>query len=81
MLAPALWARGIRALGIDWNKSSYSLLVQTSDGELTSATQSVSVTIPSRVKTCLYVIDVTVPKRTTPILLLLGATLGSCTAR
>ena len=75
------WLRASRPLGIDWSKSSYSLLMQTSDGELTSATQSVSVTIPSRVKTCLYFVDVTVPKRTTPILLLLGATLGSCTAR
>jgi hypothetical protein len=70
-----------RPLAIDWSRSSYSLTLQTSDGASTSAQQSVQITIPSRVKTCLYVVDVTVPKKLTPVVLLLGGTLGSCAAR
>jgi endo-1,4-beta-xylanase len=72
--------RAARATAIDFRKSSYSLVLTTSDGLNGSAQQSLTITIPSRVKTCLYGVDVTVPKQTAPLLLLLGGTLGTCRA-
>jgi endo-1,4-beta-xylanase len=67
-----------RPIAIDFRKSSYSLVVQVDDGANTGAQQPVTVTIPSRVHTCLYGADVTASKVATPILLLIGGTLGSC---
>ena len=72
--------RAARPLSIDWRRSSYALILKSSDGANTSEPQSVTITIPSRVQTCLYGLDVTVPKRATPAVLLLGGTLGSCRA-
>lgn len=69
-----------RPLLIDWNKSSYTLQVKTTDTAFTSEVATVTVEIPSRVQTCLYGLDVTVPKKTTPVFIALGATLGSCKA-
>ena len=72
--------RASRPLSIDWRKSSYSLVLQTSDGANTSPQQALTITIPSRVTTCLYGLQITAPKQLTPIALLLGGTLGSCRA-
>lgn len=69
-----------RPLLIDWRQSSYTLVVNTSDGENASPQQTVTITIPNQVTTCLYGLQVTAPKKLTPITLLLGATLGSCRA-
>jgi hypothetical protein len=50
-----------------------------SDGANTSAVQTVLVTIPSRVDLCLLeVLALEAPKNTVPLLILLGAELGSC---
>jgi endo-1,4-beta-xylanase len=72
--------RASRPQKIDFRKSSYTLVLETSDGANTSEQQSVTITIPNRVKTCLYGLDLTTPKRLTPIVLLLGGTLGTCRA-
>ena len=65
---------------IDWRKSSYSLVLTTSDGANASPQQAVTITIPNRVTTCLYGLEITAPKKLTPVALLLGGTLGSCRA-
>ncbi len=67
-----------RPLLIDWRKSSYSLVLTTSDGANASPQQTVAITIPDRVRTCLHGLDLSLPKNSTPIVLLLGATLGRC---
>jgi hypothetical protein len=67
-------------LSIDFRKSNYTLLLSTSDGTNASAQQAVVIPIPDRVKTCLYGLDVTVAKKKAPLLLLAGATLGTCRA-
>jgi endo-1,4-beta-xylanase len=72
--------RASRPLFVDWRKSSYWLVLTTSDGASVSPPQSVTITIPNRVKTCLYGLDLSLPKQITPVLLFLGATLGSCSA-
>lgn len=72
--------RATRPLKIDFRKTSYSLVLRTSDGANTSAQQTVTITIPNRVKVCLYGFDVTTAKAATGVLLLLGGTLGSCRA-
>jgi endo-1,4-beta-xylanase len=72
--------RASRPLSIDWRKTSYTLVLKTSDGANTSPQQSVTITIPNRVKTCLYGLDITAPKQLTRVTLLLGGTLGTCRA-
>jgi len=68
-----------RPLLVDWRKSSYSLGTRVSDGTNNSAIQSVQVTIPNRVNMCLLnAIKLEAPKATAPLLLLLGAELGTC---
>jgi endo-1,4-beta-xylanase len=68
-----------RPLLVDWRKSAYSLGSRVSDGANTSAVQAVLVTIPNRVNLCLLnAIRLEAPKRTAPLLILLGAELGSC---
>jgi hypothetical protein len=68
-----------RPLLVDWRKSSYSLASTVSDGANVSAVQPVLVTIPNRVNLCLLnAIKIEAPKAATPVLILLGATLGSC---
>jgi len=68
-----------RPLLIDWRKSSYVLGTRVSDGTNNSAVQAVQVTIPNRVNLCLAnVIRLEAPKATAPLLILLGAELGSC---
>jgi endo-1,4-beta-xylanase len=69
-----------RPLLVDWRNASYTLALTTSDGSNTSPQQTVSITIPDRVTTCLYGLELSVPKRLTPLVLLLGATLGGCSA-
>ena len=71
----------VTRLLIDWRRTSYSLVSTVSDGENTSAAQAVQVTIPNRVNLCLAnVIKLNAPKATAPLLILLGADLGSCSA-
>jgi len=68
-----------RPLLVDWRKTAYTLGSTVSDGANTSAVQSVQVTIPNRVNLCLLnVIKLEAPKNTAPLLILLGAQLGSC---
>ena len=68
-----------RPLLIDWRRTSYSLTSTVSDGANISATQTVLVTIPNRVKLCLAnTIKLEAPKNTAPLLILLGAQLGAC---
>jgi hypothetical protein len=68
-----------RPLLVDWRKSSYSLGSRVSDGASNSAIQAVTVTIPNRVTLCLLeVIRLEAPKKTAPLLILLGSELGSC---
>jgi endo-1,4-beta-xylanase len=68
-----------RPLLIDWRKSSYSLGIRVSDGANTSAVQGVQVTIPNRVDLCLLnAIRLQAPKAAVPVLILLGADIGSC---
>ena len=68
-----------RPLSIDWRRTSYSLGTRVSDGANTSAVQTVLVTIPSRVDLCmLEALALEAPKNTVPLLILLGAELGSC---
>lgn len=72
--------RASRPLSINFNKSSYTLVVTTSDGASTSAQQTITVTIPNRIRTCLYGADVQAPKSLTKLILALGGTLGTCRA-
>jgi endo-1,4-beta-xylanase len=72
--------RASRPLLVDWRRSSYSLVLMTSDGANASPPETVAITIPSRVKTCLHGFDLSLPKQITPLVLLLGATLGGCHA-
>ena len=68
-----------RPLLIDWRRTSYALVSTVSDGANTSAAQTVHVTIPNRVNMCLAnTIKLEVPKKTAPLLILLGAQLGAC---
>lgn len=68
-----------KPLLVDFRKTSYTAILTVSDGANTSAPQTVTVTIPNRVHTCLFgFVDVTVPKADAKLLLLLGASLGSC---
>ena len=68
-----------RPLLVDWRRSSYTLGSRVSDGANNSAVQSVQVTIPNRVNLCLLnVIRLEAPKATAPLLILLGANIGSC---
>jgi len=71
-----------RPLLIDWRKSSYSLAMTVGDGTFASAIQSVQITIPNRVRLCLGgAIALEAPKSAAPLLILLGAKLGSCGSR
>jgi hypothetical protein len=72
--------RASRPLAINLNKSSYTLVLQTSDGANQSAQQAVTVTIPSRIKTCLYGVDLSANRTITKIAVALGATFGTCRA-
>jgi hypothetical protein len=64
---------------IDWRRSSYSLGSVVGDGTHTSAVQEVQVVIPNRVTLCLLrSVDLEVPKVAAPVLILVGASLGSC---
>lgn len=68
-----------RPLLVDWRRSSYSLGTRVSDGANLSAVQTVQVSIPNRVNLCLLeVIRLEAPKNTAPLLILLGAEIGSC---
>ena len=68
-----------RPLLVDWRRTSYSLGTRVSDGANNSAVQTVQVTIPNRVNLCLLnAIRLEAPKATAPLLILLGADLGSC---
>jgi len=68
-----------RPLLVDWRKSSYVLGTRVGDGTNTSAIQAVEVTIPNRVNLCLAnSIKLEAPKSTVPLLILLGAELGTC---
>jgi endo-1,4-beta-xylanase len=68
-----------RPLLIDWRRTSYSLGTTVSDSVHTSEVQPVQVTIPNRVNLCLLnAIRLEAPKATAPLLILLGADLGSC---
>ena len=73
--------RVARPLSVDFRRSQYTLIASVSDGLHTSAPQSLTVSIPDKVKMCLLVVDVRVPKKTAPTLLRLCATLGSCRMR
>jgi endo-1,4-beta-xylanase len=72
--------RASRPLAINLNTSSYTLVLQTSDGANISAQQAVTVTIPSRIRTCLYGVDLHANRTVTKLALALGATFGTCTA-
>ena len=72
--------RASRPLAINLNKSSYTLVLQTSDGANISAQQAVTVTIPSRIRTCLYGVDLHANRTVTKLALALGATFGTCRA-
>lgn len=68
-----------RPLLVDWRKTSYSLVSTVSDGATTSEAQAVQVTIPNRVNLCLLnAIKLEAPKAAAPVLILLGAQIGSC---
>jgi len=68
-----------RPLLIDWRRTSYTLGTTVGDGTHTSAVEGVQVIIPNRVKLCLLrSVDLQVPKAAAPVLILLGASLGSC---
>jgi endo-1,4-beta-xylanase len=68
-----------RPLLVDWRRTSYTLGTRVSDGANNSAVQTVQVTIPNRVNLCLLnAIRLEAPKATAPLLILLGADLGSC---
>jgi endo-1,4-beta-xylanase len=68
-----------RPLLVDWRRTSYALGSRVSDGTNNSAVQTVQVTIPNRVNLCLLnAIQLEAPKATAPLLILLGADIGSC---
>jgi len=68
-----------RPLLVDWRKAAYSLGSTVSDGANVSAAQPVQVTIPNRVNLCLFnALKLQAPKASAPVLILLGADLGSC---
>lgn len=67
-----------RPLSIDFRRNQYTLTATVSDAANTSALQSLTVSIPDKVKMCLLLVDVRVPKMTAPTLLRLGASMGSC---
>jgi hypothetical protein len=68
-----------RPLSVDWRRTSYTLGSRVSDGTNNSAVQAVQVTIPNRVNLCLLdAIGLEAPKTTVPLLILLGADIGSC---
>jgi endo-1,4-beta-xylanase len=68
-----------RPLLVDWRKSSYTLGTSVRDGANTSPVQAVQVTIPNRVNLCLLdAIRLEAPKASAPLLILLGADIGSC---
>ncbi len=68
-----------RPLLVDWRRTSYSLGSTVSDGANTSAAETVQVTIPNRVNLCLLnAIKLEAPKAAAPVLILLGAQIGSC---
>jgi endo-1,4-beta-xylanase len=67
-----------RPLLIDWRRSSYSLGSTVGDGTSTSAVETVQVIIPNRVRLCLFNRTLELPKLAAPVLLLFGATIGSC---
>jgi hypothetical protein len=69
-----------RPLAINLNRSSYTLVLQTSDGANQSAQQAITVTIPSRIRTCLYGADLHANRTITKLALALGATFGTCRA-
>ena len=68
------------ALAVNLTKTSYTLVLKTTDGANASADQTVTITIPSRIKTCLYGIDVQSPKLVAKLVLALGGTFGTCRA-
>jgi len=69
-----------RPLLIDWRRTSYNLVATVSDGVHTSAPVALAVLIPSRLDMCLFdVIKLEVPKKTAPLVFLLGGQLGACT--
>jgi len=72
-----------RPLLIDWRRSSYTLqMIVYDDGLLTSAVQSVQVTIPNSVNLCLGgAVQLQAPKNSAALLIVLGAELGSCGKR
>jgi endo-1,4-beta-xylanase len=69
-----------KPLLIDWRKNSYKLVATVGDGVNTSATQVITVVIPSRVKMCLGSVRLDIPKESASGILLAGGELGSCTA-
>ena len=73
--------RVAKPLGIDFRKSSYTLITTVGDGANTSEPAPITVTIPEQLDMCLLVVDVKVPKKLAPLLLQLGASIGSCRAR
>jgi endo-1,4-beta-xylanase len=70
--------RVARPLLVDWRRSSYTLGTTVGDGTNTSAVQTVQIIIPNRVRVCLLNHTLEVPKVATPVLVLLGAGIGSC---
>jgi endo-1,4-beta-xylanase len=69
-----------RPLLVDWRRTSYSLGTTVSDGATTSAVRTVQVTIPNRVDLCLLnLVELEVPKTLVPLLVQVGAEIGSCT--
>jgi endo-1,4-beta-xylanase len=73
--------RVAKPTGIDFRKSSYTLVTTVGDGANTSEPASITVAIPQQLNMCLLIVDVKVPKKLAPLLLQLGASLGSCRAR
>jgi endo-1,4-beta-xylanase len=73
--------RVARPTAIDFRRSSYTLAVNVGDGDNTSATQSLTVSIPDRVTVCLLIVELQVPKKAAPPLLKAGASLGRCRAK
>jgi endo-1,4-beta-xylanase len=67
-------------LAVNLAKSSYTLVLKTTDGANASADQTVTITIPSRIRTCLYGVDVQSPKLIAKVVLALGGTFGTCRA-
>jgi endo-1,4-beta-xylanase len=69
-----------RPLLIDWRKTSYNLVATVGDGAHTSAPEALAVRIPKRLDMCLFdVIRLEVPKKSAPLVFLLGGELGACT--